>query len=314
MINEFINEMYKFVPDDARVMLCQFRGDPQDDQYQKWRAKVMRNPSLIDENANVYFCVSAMRQNERGEFRRRKENFAGGILLMIDDIGTGKGAKFPMETIEALEPTCLIETSPDNYQAVYFFDSLVTDMDEFDALIRAFIEKKFLGTDTGQAGINRVFRPPIGVNGKKKYDGHKVNAATWKPENRYSVQEIIDAFGLSLKKAVRKPPVITKTEYLERIDRFESTYAVLNGAGMLKQTEPDMSGWMQIRCPFIDGHTDMKDNGAAIRLPDAENGYNGAFRCHHGHCAENGWRELTDWLDEQNAELIEMINDGFSKA
>ena len=109
MISEFLDEMYRFIPEEGRVMGCQFRGDPNADIYSKWRARVIRSPNMIDDGANVYFCVSAMKRNERGEFRRRKENFCGGILLMIDDIGTGKGAKFPMETIDALEPTCLID-------------------------------------------------------------------------------------------------------------------------------------------------------------------------------------------------------------
>ena len=69
------------------------------------RAYVLDNYRLIDEAANIYVCVSAMKKNDRGEFRRRKENFCGGLLLMIDDLGTGKGAKFPLEILEPLPPT-----------------------------------------------------------------------------------------------------------------------------------------------------------------------------------------------------------------
>jgi hypothetical protein len=309
IIDEFIAEMHRFVPSDSRVLGCQFRGDPNADIYSKWRAKVIKNSGLIDEGANVYLCVSAMKRNAKGEFRRRKDNFAGGILLMIDDIGTGLGAKFPMSIIDALEPTCLVETSPDNYQATYFFDSLITDIEEFDALIRAFIEQQFLGNDTGQAGVNRVFRPPAGVNGKPKYGGFKVNAHSWKPELRYSIAEVADAFGLELKRRVRRQRVITKEEYVSRIDAFEHATNQLEDAGMIKQSEPDLSGWFQMVCPWTDNHTDRADNGAAIRMPDEDNGFFGGFRCHHGHCADKGWRDLTDWLDEQNAEILDKINE-----
>ena len=75
----------------------------------------------IDDDANVYFTVAAFRQNDRGEWRRRKDQFAGGILLMIDDLGDGPGSKFQLSKIDELPPTALIETSPGNFQAIYMF-------------------------------------------------------------------------------------------------------------------------------------------------------------------------------------------------
>lgn len=313
--DEFYWAMRKFVPEDARIMTCQFRGDPNSDIYGKWRAKVLNNPNIIDEMANVYLCVSAMRKNSRGEFRRRKENFAGGLLLMIDDIGTGQGAKFPMSVIEPLPPTAMVETSPDNFQAFYFFDSLVEDMEKFDALIRSFIERQFLGNDTGQAGVNRVFRPPAGINGKPKYYDEqgkpwRVRMTEWHPERRYSVEQIAEAFKLSL---VRKNPRIKDPNLLsaqkgQRIKFFVEVRAQLRAAGMLKREEADYSGWIPVVCPWTHDHTGGVDNGAAIRLPEAENEWNGAFRCHHGHCDGKGWRELTDWLAAEQADVLEMIN------
>ncbi|RPI08347.1 MAG: hypothetical protein EHM65_10430, partial [Acidobacteriales bacterium] len=159
MFDEFLAEMKRLLPSDGRVMMCAFRGSPEDDLRGKWRAQVLNYADQVDEMANVYLCVSAMRKNARGEFRRRKENFAGGLLLMIDDVGDGKGSKFPLALLNPLPPTALIETSPGNFQATYFFKELVTDLVEFDALIRAFIERQFLSNDTGMAGVNRVFRP-----------------------------------------------------------------------------------------------------------------------------------------------------------
>lgn len=306
----FYAAMYEHVPDDARIMLCQFRGDPNSDIYGKWRASVLRNPEWIDEGANVYLCVSAMRRNSRGEFRRRKENFAGGLLLMIDDIGTGPGAKFPRSVIEPLAPTAMVETSPDNFQAFYFFDRLVDDLPKFDALIRAFIERQFLGQDTGQAGVNRVFRPPAGVNGKPKYGGWTVRLTEWHPERRYSVEEIARAFGLDLVPARARPRhegTIAATKP-DRIRAFVNVRTTLRAAGMLKREEPDYSGWIPVRCPWTAEHTGGADNGAAIRLPEPENDWHGAFRCHHGHCDGRGWRDLTDWLAGELEELLAAIN------
>lgn len=309
MIEQFYNAMKEALPREGRVMLCQFRGDPNSDIKGKWRASVLNDVSMIDEKANVYLCVSAMKKNERGEYRRRKENFAGGILLMIDDLGTGKGAKFPMSTIDCLPPTALIETSPDNFQAVYFFDKLVTDMAKFEALIRAFINKEFLGKDTGMAGVNRVFRPPAGVNGKPKYGGWNVRLAEWNPLNMYTVEQIATAFNLELRTAGPRVPKGATVNKPENIRHFIATRAELRAAGMLKKDAADMAGWADVKCPWTHEHTGSMDNGAAIRIPDADNSWFGAFRCHHGACDGRGWRELTEWLAQSHEEVLEMVND-----
>lgn len=306
----FWQEMARFVPDDARIINCQFRGDPNSDIYGKWKGRVMRDPSMIDEGANVYLCVSAMRKNQRGEYRRRKENFAGGLLLMIDDIGHegAKGAKFPLSIIDPLPPTALVETSKGNYQAIYMFDRLVEDMTTFDALIRAFIQRQFLGADTGQAGVNRVFRPPVGVNGKPKHNGWRVRMAQWNPENRYSVEQIATAFDLVLVPE-RKPPKGATGGKGDRIRAFIEVRAGLRAAGMLKAEEADLSGWLHITCPWTGNHTDGVDNGAAIRLPEPENDWTGAFRCHHGNCQQKRWRDVTQWLADEAAEVLDLVNE-----
>lgn len=314
MFNKFLKAMMKHVPDDARIMACQFRGDPNSDIYGKWRARTLRDASMIDEGANVYLCVSAMKQNSRGEWRRRKENFAGGLLLMIDDVGEGLGAKFPLSVLDPLPPTCLIETSPGNYQGIYMFDSLVEDLDLMDALIRAFIQQEFLGNDPGSAGVNRVFRPPAGVNGKEKY---KVNGKPWRvvmrdwaPGNRYKVEEIAQAFSLNLVSVnkVQKHEGTVNSLKGDRIRAFIAVRAALRGAGMIKREAPDYSGWIHIMCPWTDEHSDRADTGAAIRVPAEENEWYGGFRCHHGHCEGKGWKELTEWLSSSVEEVLEDIN------
>lgn len=305
--------MNRFVPKTARIMFCQFRSSPNSDERGKWRARVLSRLDQIDDHANVYVCVSAMQQNARGEFRRRKENFAGGILLMIDDVGTGPGSKFPLSTLDALPPTALVETSPDNFQATYFFDRLVDDLELFDALIRAFIKEKFLEKDTGMAGVNRVFRPPFGRNTKKSPEWI-VRCVDWQPSRRYSVEDIAKAFALRLEKRVAMPvhlPVMAgniAAATAERIRAYIDTVEVLRGAGMIIRDERDLSGWLQVHCPWVDGHTAGADTGAAIRVPSPENGYTGAFRCHHGSCAGRNWRSLTEWISREAAETLDMIN------
>lgn len=310
LMAEFLRAMYVHVPEAARVMSCQFRGDPNAEIKGKWVARPLTRTVQLDDGANVYLAVSAMGRNERGEYRRRKENFVGGILLMIDDIGTGPGSKFPMAILDAARPTALIETSPNNHQAVYMFSELVTDPTRMDSLVTGFILKQFLGKDTGMAGINRVFRPPFGVNGKPKYGGWRVRCVDWAPERRYSVDELARAFGIELGQCahVRKPSGATVGK-ADGMKAFVNVRQALRSAGMLRREEADMSGWQDVVCPWTDGHTDHANNGAAIREPNEENGWVGAFRCHHGSCEGRGWKALTDWIAENQAEMLDRVND-----
>jgi hypothetical protein len=235
--------------------------------------------------------------------------FAGGLLLMIDDLGDGPGAKFPLATIDALPPTALVETSPNNFQAIYMFNQLVEDKQKFGNLIKGFIEKQFLGADTGMAGVNRVFRPPYGINGKEKYGGNwEVKMTSWNPGNRYSPEEIAAAFDIDLNRPSKKIPKGATIDKAEAIRFFISVRAALRSAGMLKVESENEDGWADIRCPWTDNHTGAVDNGAAIRIPDQENGFMGAFKCHHGGCEDKHWGDLTSWLVEQQAEILDAIN------
>lgn len=315
-IQQFYDAMKLYVPEEARILYSMFRGDPHSDDPGKWRARVMREPENLDPWANIYVCVSAMKRNAAGEFRRRKENFAGGLLLMIDDLGTGIGAKQGLELIKDLPPTALIETSPDNFQAVYLFDHLESSEKRFDALIRAFVHNCLLSPqNSGMDGINRVFRPPFGINGKSKYlrEGKpwNVRLADWRPECRYSSADIAKHYKLELILENRIKPAASYMANVkpERRQMFLDAFRVLKSAGMLKRDEPNMGGWIDIVCPWQDTHSDMADNGASIRIPDEENEYYGAFRCHHGHCEGKGWRHLTQWLADESAEILTMVND-----
>ena len=305
MMEQFFVAMRLHCPPDARILLNQFRGDPAGDQRGKWRARVLSDTDQLDPDANVYLCVSAMRRNERGEFRRRRENWAGGLLLMIDDLGT----KCPLRLLTPAPPTALVETSPHNYQAIYMFDRLVTDQALFGQLIRAFIEANFLdGRDPGMAGVNRVFRPPVGVNGKPQHGGWRVRCARWAPERRYSVAQLVDTFHLELRPLHPPAPHGATADAAASIRAFIAVRAELRAAGMLKREEPDLAGWADVHCPWRVDHTGSADDGAAIRTPSEENGWVGAFKCHHGTCAGRGWRALTDWLAEEQGALLAAIN------
>jgi len=305
---KFVEAMYRYVPEDARILWCQFPGDP--NNRKGWQViPLNRNERRIDPRHNIYFTISAFNFRSDIGWRRRGETFAGGVLLMIDDLGTGPGSKFPLSKIGELPPTALIETSPKNFQAIYMFNRLVTDQAEFNALIDAFVRETLLAQDPGMKGVTRVFRPPFGRNGKPKYGGWDVQLTRWAPECRYSVNEIVDAFGLDL----RPEPCgyrrqVAHCEAADWLDAFEAVWEALQQLHMVRAAAP-RGDWWDIYCPWEDEHSDGDRTGAAIAFPNAENRWHGGFRCHHGHGDRTyTLRDLTDWLVDQLAGVLDEVN------
>jgi len=306
---EFLTALGHGMPDDERLILCAFHGDPNSVPLGAWKPRAWRAgkdcPSTPEQNAFV--TVSSFRRAADGTWRRRGEVWAAGRALMIDDLGT----KVPLATIAPLPPTALIETSPSNFQAWYFLSEPERDRWRFDAMIRAFIDQRLAAADPGMSGVTRVGRLPRGANGKPKYGGAwPTRAHVWAPERRVSGEELIEGFGLKLAGRRRLGMErLVPEEGAVRVEMFEAALGWLRQNAMLKRETPDASGWIEMTCPWVDQHTGRADTGAAIRLPEAENSYYGAFRCHHGHCVNRGWPQLTEWIAEISAERLERVSD-----
>lgn len=293
------------LPDDERLILCGVAGDPDVRSDFAWRPYAWRPGKDIafDERRNGYVAVASFRAMPDGTWRRRAEAFAAGRALMIDDIGT----KLAANIVDPLPPSALIETSPGNYQAWYLFEEPVRDRGEFDALIRAFIAQKLLGSDPGMSGVTRVGRIPGFTNVKAKYGGaFRVRLDHLDADRRYAPKQIVEAFGLELTRPRTVDLTRVSSEMLRhRAEMFAAAIHWLRINGMLKREEPNVAGWVPIHCPWSAEHTGHVDTGAAIRLPSEENGFYGAFRCHHGHCVDKGWSALTDWIADEAAELLD---------
>lgn len=299
------------------MILCAFVGDPNTAGTHAWRPRPWKpgNEIVISEKANGYTTCASFKKADDGTFRRRQDTFGAGLALMVDDIGTKVQAKdgWPKASVE-------IETSPGNFQWWYLLSERCTDIVTFDGVIRAFIEGELNSNDPGMAGVNRVGRLPGFINGKPKYerDGKPWICAmrVFEPERRYSINELLRAFNLritSSKYAGAKTKIVTEESHL-RNKAWTVAYKWLRSHSMIKAKggRPDKSGWIEIRCPWVDDHTDRADTGAAIREPAAENDYYGAFQCHHGHCKEKTWRELTEWIATEAAmEVADATDPGF---
>lgn len=305
MQDEFLAALAEGMPSDERLILCGFVGDPGTVGPTAWRPRPWKLGADIpfSPKANAYTTVSSFGKAGDGSFRRRTETFAAGRALMVDDVCT----KVPLSKVEILRPSAIVETSPGNFQWWYFLDEPEEDGPRFDSMIRAFIKQNLLGADPGMSGITRVGRIPGFVNGKPAYDGWRVELRELNGK-RFSFEELQRAWTLTLAGRVERKEKLQTAEATERNRMFAQVYKWLRDRRMLKKDEPDMSGWTEMTCPWVGNHTRGVDTGAAIREPSPENDYYGAFRCHHGHCADLGWAELTDWVNEVSIEELEKAN------
>lgn len=323
----FLAAMFPALPLDERAILCGFTGDPGCLPKHAWRPRPWTLGAALPfaPTANAYVCVSTFHatknphREDRLEWRRRREGFAAARAFMIDDVGT----KLPSSIIDALAPSALVETSRGNFQAWYWLSEPMRDLTAYGAFVDSFITAYAPGEkDPGMAGFNRVGRLPGYVNGKPQHDGwrcvlHELH------EQRHSAAQIAATFELPWPpKKTRANPAAAFEAALhgtpvfdvliqDRTAAFLGFYRQLRDAGLMRGTAPDASGWVPMRCPWTDEHTGRADNGAALRLPHKDNGYYGAFKCHHGNCAGRGWRHLTGWIDDANYEAMQACGEAF---
>lgn len=301
----FLSDLARGLGEEERLIACGFPGDPNTAGPTAWRPRPWRPGAEwpFGPQDNAYVTVGAFRRAADNTYRRRTETFAAGLALMVDDVGT----KVDPAHVRDMQPTWKIETSPGNEQWWYLLSEPERDVARFDGLIRAFIHGKLLGADPGMSGVTRVGRLPGHLNGKKAYGGWTTRV-TEHNGSRWSPEELLEGFGLQIMGRRVSREKLPTEEALERNRMFAATYKWLDQHDMLKRHEPDPSGWTEMRCPWVDGHTGGVDSGAAIREPASENDYYGAMRCHHGHCINKGWKDLTEWITEQAAEELERAN------
>lgn len=294
---------------DERLITCGFPGDPGDATPSHWKPRPWGPKSSgwgFPTSWNGYVTVGAFGRAEDGSWRRRAGCYMGGLALMVDDVGT----KVPRAAVQSLQPSAIVTTSPGNEQWWYFLNEPERDAGRFDALIRAFIAGPLGGKDPGMASVTRVGRLPSFNNGKASYGGTFETVLETLNERRFSIEELVEEFCLELVGRRGSLPRIVPEDGEARIANFYEIKSFLSSAGMLKRDSPDRDGWTEMTCPWVEGHTGAVDNGAAIREPNEENGFHGAMRCHHGSCAGRGWRDLTEWVAEEAAEMLERINEG----
>lgn len=303
--HEFLHALALELPAQERLIACGFHGNPNTAPPNAWRPRPWAPGRDLDlgPNWNGYITVSSFGRAADNSFRRRTDTFAAGRALMVDDVGT----KVPAGVVEHMPPSCVVETSPGNFQWWYFLDRAERDRERFEGVIRAFIYGNLLGNDPGMNGVNRVGRIPGFVNGKPQHNGWRCPVREMSGR-RWAMGELIEGFKLKLQGRRYAAPTMRQETAVQRARLWTDAHKLLTQLGMMKRHEPDPSGWIEMHCPWVEFHTDRADTGAAMRRPHEDNGWFGGFRCHHGHCAEKGWQHLTEWTGDAGAELVDAVN------
>ena len=300
---DFVAAVFPLVPEGAFAAVCTKAGDPCIGGWLASRAD-QRVATLGDKNNNYVACASFY-PGEDASFKVRKAQFAACHFLMLDDLGT----KVPWERLEGFELSWLIETSPGNYQGGIILAKPLTDSAMAVRLLNAVIEAGLC--DAGANGpLTRWARLPEAINGKPKYadaDGipFQCRLVEWRPEARYTSQEIIDGLQLELAPAGRPKKVAKSTADAERSLGHDAddvltpkaeenpVVSALKVRGLYKT--PLGSGKHDVTCPWVAEHTDALDTGAAYFEPD-ELYPLGGFCCQHSHRNQYHIRQLLEFL------------------
>lgn len=199
------------------------------------------------------------------------------LVMVLDDVGT-KSKEAP------LPPTWVMETSAGNFQWGYAF-SEQPGKDEFAAAIRAIADAGF--TDSGACNPVRNFRLPGSVNLKPDRSAFASRLVEFHPDREYTLTEVCAALG------VVPGPVDGGGPRALRVadDGGDDVVAWLSEQGMVySRTNPE--GWMGVRCPQADQHTDGSPEGRY--MPSAR-----AFCCLHSHCLDLDSAAFLRWVAEQ---------------
>jgi DNA primase RepB-like protein len=300
---EFIAAVFTDLPEGTFAAVCSKPGNP---NLGGWVARrVDRVPTIVVEYNNYVGC-SSFYPGDDGSFKARKAQFGACHFLMLDDLGT----KVPLDRLGHFELSWLIETSPGNYQGGIILDAPITDGAVAVHLLNAVIDAGLC--DAGATGpLSRWARLPVAINGKPKWVGEdgvpfRCRLIEWRPDKRYSPQEIVERLQLELAPAGRPKklaqPLASFTNHGIGNDADDiltpkadenPVVTALKARGLYKT--PLGSGKHDITCPWVHEHTDELDTGVAYFEPDDLFPI-GGFCCQHSHRNKYHIRALLDFL------------------
>lgn len=285
---EFLNYITNIAPVGETILLVKQKPQIIDGVLQFHNDGAMKAtwPAFLPEQAKIkkgdaWYANTACFILDRftdGRVSASSANCDRVAFMVLDDIGTK--SKTP-----PLEPTWIIETSPDNFQWGYTF--ALDDQPlkgDFSAAIKAIADAGF--TDGGAINPVRNFRVPGSVNLKPGRDNFASKLIELHPEREFSLPQICEALGVT--------PAPADTACIATIrlkdDGGDDVVRWLNGHGVVLSA-PNGEGWMSVVCPNSAAHSD--GNPEARYKP-----LDRSFCCYHEHCQDLDSKTFLDWVAE----------------
>lgn len=143
------------------------------------------NPSFIYGGGSL-ISISSFKRDKSGNFARRNKTFSSLQAIIIDDYQY----KVKMHKIN-VEPSALIETSKDKFQAYFFLKEPITDFEKaynfMDYLIKGgVVEKSPVPSQNGLLSLGFL---PNSRNRKFRWETKLVS---WNPDLRYTTEQLMD--------------------------------------------------------------------------------------------------------------------------
>lgn len=289
-LTQFLETLY---PADDRNGELVLLATPSPKGFAQYRATTRKINSIAGRPGEWYVCVSTVA--EQTPIRRRKSDCKTVWVLMLDDIGTKAQAP-------PIAPSCILETSANNYQYLYFLHPVdigtPSQVEHFEACNRALIAAGYC--DEGAGGVSRVFRIPGSINMKEGRNRWPTRITYWAPETVYDLDELMAE--LKLKPQEKTSQALDVPVPAGIVDPVAVWLADRNLLGELVEFGH------QVRCPWTHEHSDGN--------MDAKAGYSPLghgmlplyriFHCFHAHCAHRGGNEFLAWVAEQGGPSVDV--------
>jgi hypothetical protein len=189
-----------FGEDQQNVWVTQVR-DPLDGAH--WAGAHLRRPNVWADDCGHYFNTTLIAHSLKGAASRTDESSIAGAVIFFDDVGDkaqNANAKMDMGWMEAFapEPTCVVETSQDNFQWQYAirpacpietYRRLVHGLKHHPQAYGGVVDVKGLGVRYG--------RLPSGINPRTDRGRFKTRLVRGSGRG-YTVEELARAFGIDL--------------------------------------------------------------------------------------------------------------------
>ena len=219
---------------------------------------------------------------EEGRISASAANCEYVLFMMLDDIGT-------KSKIPPLEPTWILETSPDNFQYGYAF-SEQPSKGEFTAAVKAIAQAGY--TDAGATNAVRNVRLPSSVNLKPGRDNFEARLVEFTPEREYTLDDICVALDVT-----PEPADTNHYAPIRLIDNGgDDVLAWLNNQGLIL-SKINGEGWLSVTCPNNAEHTDGNPEGRYKPLDRS-------YCCLHSHCVDFDSKSFLAWVGANGGPVV----------